>query len=394
MVQRGDQREYLGEVFRSALAIVRADRLVESALAGEDFTHVIALGKAAEALTAGAWRVTGGKLETGFLALPRGYATGELPREARFERHVGAHPLPDESSLAAGTALLRFADGLPVNARVAVLVSGGTSASVEAPARGIDLEFLRRASRWLLASGLPIADINRVRAGLSRLKGGGLARRLRRVRAVAWVLSDVADDELEWVGGGLLAPLPEGAMPALPEWLEGRFAPSPSDNSPDLFLHRLAGNAEAVAAVVKQGARITGSLDGEATELGRRIGRNLANGERGLFVWGGETTVRLPDNPGRGGRCQQLALAAAMEMVGRDDCFLLAAATDGWDGTEPVAGACVDGGTIARGEAAGCNPRHVLAAADTGPFLEAAGDLVRTGPTGTNVNDLVIALKR
>ncbi|MGH8161329.1 MAG: DUF4147 domain-containing protein [Gammaproteobacteria bacterium] len=396
-------RDILNALFHRTLATVRADRLAEAALTGNDFTHVIALGKAGEALAAGAWRAATSpsfprkresSLEAGFLAFPRGYATGDLPDEALFERRIGAHPLPDETSLEAGTALLRFVDALPDNARVAVLLSGGASVSVEVPAPGVDLALLQRANRWLLASGLPIKDINRVRARLSQLKGGGLVRRLARVHPCVWILSDVGDSALEWVGGGLCAPLPSGPMPFVPDWLQERLAPLPTDNAPHLLLERLAGNAEAVAAVAGQGATIVGSLDGEAAEAGRRIGHELCRREPGLYVWGGEATVRLPEAPGQGGRCQQLALAAALEIAGRNDCFLLAASTDGWDGTEPVAGACVDGGTTSRGTAHGFDARAALGKANAGAFLEASGDLLRTGPTGTHVNDLVIALKR
>lgn len=383
----------LPALFRRALAAVRGDRLAEEALRGRAFSHVIALGKAGEALAAGAWHASGGRLASGFLAVPRGYATGDLPREAPFERREGAHPVPDETSLAAGAALLDYAAALPANAEVAVLVSGGASAAVEVPVPGVDLDLLRRANRWLLASGLAIAEVNRVRAALSRLKGGGLARRLKRIKAQAWVLSDVPGGALEWVGGGLLSPPPAGKFPALPAWLEERLVVAPPDEG-GIVLQRLAGNEEAVAAVVSAGAREAGILAGDAAEAGVRIGAALAAGPPGLYVRGGETTVCLPAKPGRGGRCQQLALAAATAIAGREDCLLLAAATDGWDGTVPIAGACVDGGTLERGKARGFDSRRALAEADAGRFLEASGDLVRTGPTGTNVADLVIALRR
>ncbi len=386
-----DSREILRSAFCGALVAVRGDRLAEAALAGEENTHVIALGKAGEAFAAGAWRALQGSLEAGLLLHPEGYATAELPPAAPFERHVGTHPIPDASSLEAGVALLDFAEALPRDAHVAVLLSGGASASVEVLNSNVDLEFLRRANRWLLASELPIEAINRVRAGLSRLKGGGLAQALAHTQARAWVLSDVTNSPLEWVGGGMLAPLPTGELPALPDWLVEKLTPSATVSR--LPIRRLAGNSEAVAAVVDSGAQAMGALAGEAAELGRYIGRTLSEGPPGLFVWGGEPAVRLPQRSGRGGRCQQLALAAALEIVGRVDCCLLAASTDGWDGTDPIAGACVDGDSVARGEANGPSARQSLTRADAGNFLKASGDLIRTGPTGTHVNDLVIACK-
>ncbi|MDN5865381.1 MAG: DUF4147 domain-containing protein, partial [Gammaproteobacteria bacterium] len=333
-------------------------------------------------------------LETGLLICSRGYETHELPADAPFERHTGAHPVPDQSSLDAGTALLQFIAALPAPARLAILVSGGTSASVEVPAPGITLDFLRRANRWLLASGLPIDGINHVRAGLSSIKGGGLAQRLKNMRTKVWVLSDIPGKDLNAVGGGLFAAPKDVPWPTVPDWLAQAMRSVPATTEFDLPLERLGGNEEAVAAVAEQGARVWGSLRGEAAGLGAQIGQKLIAAPPGRYVLGGEVTVRLPGDPGRGGRCQQLALAAAVEIAGQEDCFLLAASTDGWDGTDPVAGACVDGGTISRGGKEGFDVRQALRQADAGRFLEASGDLIRTGPTGTHVNDLVIACKR
>lgn len=369
---------------------MRADRLAERALHGERRSHVITLGKAADALAAGAWRALGAGLQGGFIGQARGYA-GEAPPAPVFERHLGGHPVPDAGSLASGRALARFARALPADARLAVLVSGGASACVELPAPGVGLELLRRANGWLLASGLPIAAMNRVRAGLSGLKSGGLARLLGARKVAAWVLCDVPDGRLEAVGGGPLGFLDE-PLPPVPDWLRPRSR-RPLPPVPSVPLLRLAGNEELVAAVVRAGARPAGRLDGEARALGLRIGRRLKAGPPGLAVWGGEPRVRLPGHPGRGGRCQLLALAAAVELEGEANGWLLAAASDGWDGTDPVAGACIDGSTLARGRAAGLDPEACLERADAGRFLAGSGDQVRTGVTGTNVNDLVITLK-
>lgn len=377
-----------------AIARVRGDVLAERALRGRDFTHVIALGKAAEALAHGAWRAAGGCIEGGFVALPRGYTTGELPRAAPFEYHLGGHPLPDRESLAAGAALARFVAALPRAAVVAVLLSGGASATVELPAAGIDLRFLRRATRWLLGSGLPIEAVNRVRVRLSRLKGGGLAGLLGRRRAGGWVLSDVAPADPLWVAGAPLGAVPPGPLPAaVPAWLSARLDAVDRPCAASVPLECLGGNADAVAAVQAQGAEAWPDLGGDAAELGADLAGRLLRSPPGIYVSGGEPTVRLPPRPGRGGRCQQLALAAAVVLAGRDDCRLLAAGTDGHDGTDPVAGACIDGGTVARGRAAGLDPDGALSRADAGRFLAASGDRVTTGPTGTNVNDLVIALR-
>ena len=134
-------------------------------------------------------------------------------------------------------------------------------------------------------------------------------------------------------------------------------------------------------------------LQGPAADAGQRLASDLQRAAAGVHVWGGETSVRLPPHPGRGGRNQHLALAAAIELAGRSDCVLLAAGTDGSDGPTDAAGALVDGDTLARGETEGLSPRTALQQADSGRFLEASGDLLETGPTGTNVMDLVIAWK-
>ena len=134
-------------------------------------------------------------------------------------------------------------------------------------------------------------------------------------------------------------------------------------------------------------------LEGDALAVGRQVGERLASADPGVQVWASETTVTLPDSPGRGGRCQSFALAAAPAIAGDPQAFLLVVGTDGTDGPGEDAGALVDGGTVSRGAAAGLEPSAYLRAADAGTFLEASGDLVCTGPTGTNVMDLVIALR-
>ncbi len=388
----GNSRDRLLALFQGALKAVRGDRLVKAALCDSTVHHVIALGKAAEALAAGAWSAKRVDIRSGFLALPRGYETGELPTSAPFGRPRGAHPLPDESSLAAGAALERYASELRRGEAVTVLLSGGASACVESPAPGVNLALLRRANTWLLDSGLPITAINAVRARLSRLKGGGLAHWLQGCEVNAWVLSDVMGDS-EWVGG---APL--GAVPAewllLPDWLQSVLDSVVASPAVTVPLQQLAGNRDAVAAVCAKGGQYRGELTGDLGAACEGIVRTIVEAKPGIFVWGGETTLELPVDSGRGGRCRHLALAVAQRLVGRANWCLLAAGTDGWDGADAVAGACVDGVTPTRGRCRGRDAEADLARADSGGFFAGSGEEVVTGPTGTNVNDLVIALKR
>lgn len=385
-------RQQLQALFQTALDAVHGARLAEAALAHADVPHVITLGKAAESLAAGAWRTNRGSVRSGFVALPRGYETGELAGESPFERHLGAHPVPDESSVAAGAALERYVAGLPLGDAVAVLVSGGASACVESLAPGVDLALLRRANDWFLASGLSITSINAARARLSRLKGGGLASWLQGREVYARVLSDVMGDSDQWVGGGPMSAV-TSELPVLPDWLGHILAavvPRPSAGVP---LQRLAGNREAVAAVCAAGARDRGELPGDMETASTEIVHALETSEPGMLVWGGETTFALPADPGRGGRCRHLALSVALRLAGRRDWSLLAVGTDGWDGTDAVAGAGVDGATLERGRRRGRDAETDLEHADSGGFFAGSGEEVVTGPTGTNVNDLVIALR-
>ena len=387
-----DSRRRLQSLFQVALDAVHGSRLAEAALAHADVPHVIALGKAAESLAAGAWRANRGSVRSGFVALPRGYETGELPGDSPFERHLGAHPVPDESSLAAGEALERYTAGLPQGDAVAVLVSGGASACVESPAPGIDLALLRRVNDWSLASGLPITLINAARARLSRLKGGGLASWLRGREVHAKVLSDVMGDSDQWVGGGPLSAV-TSELPPLPDWLGHILAAVPPKPMAGVPLQRLAGNREAVAAVCAAGARDRGDIPGDIETACAEIAHAIETAEPGILVWGGETTFALPADPGRGGRCRHLALSLARRLAGRGDWCLLAAGTDGWDGTDAVAGAFVDGATEQRGTRRGRDAAADLARADSGGFFAGSGEEIVTGPTGTNVNDLVILRK-
>jgi hydroxypyruvate reductase len=152
--------------------------------------------------------------------------------------------------------------------------------------------------------------------------------------------------------------------------------------------------AAEVASELSLAVRVGDDLvEGDAATRGRQLARTLARGPRGVRVWGGETTVCLPERPGRGGRNQHLALAAATEIAGRDDCFLLSCGTDGTDGPTDDAGALVDGGTLARAASAGLDAGECLANADSGTLLAASGDLIDTGPTGTNVMDLILGLR-
>jgi hydroxypyruvate reductase len=351
----------------------------------------------------GAFDALGHRIETGLVITKTGHC-GPLP----WPCHESGHPLPNEASLAAGRRLLEFLASAPEQAHFLVLISGGASALVELLPPPLGIAELLALHRWLLGSGLPIAQINQARKRVSLLKGGRLAEHLGGRAVTQLLISDVADDEPADIGSGLLLPDPTRRVQTiLPDWAKPWQTLAPPAPEPDADCFRrihtsiVARLDDAVAQAVTAGQELgyrtyrhSGFLAGEAAEVGRDIAQELQRGPPGLHVWGGETVVRLAQHPGRGGRNQHLALAAAGEIVGRSDLWLLAAGTDGSDGPTLDAGALVDGGTLVRGAAAGLNAASCLEQADAGSYLAASGDLIRTGPTGTNVMDLVLGLKQ
>jgi glycerate 2-kinase len=395
------------ELFRAALAAVDGEAAVRRALTDAPPAtpcHVVALGKAATAMARGAYSGLGEGLRRALVVSRPGHLDPSPCADPRFRCLESDHPLPGARSLAAGSALLDFVEGTPADEPLVFLISGGTSSLVEAPVVGVDLERLAAVNQWLLGAGLDIGAMNRVRSALSRIKGGRLAQRLEGRPVEALLISDVPGDDPAVIGSGLLAAgISQSAWPEFPQslaWVnELAQAPLRPEQVPQFPLRVVASLDLACEAVLAE-ARARGLpvhrhgefLDGEAAETGERLARGLLEAEPGVHVWGGETRVHLPSKPGRGGRNQHLALAAARVLAGHAGVRLLAAGTDGTDGNSDDAGALVDGGTLARGEAAGLDARQCLERADSGRLLDESGDLIHTGPTGTNVMDLVIGV--
>ncbi len=373
------RRELLLDLFGVALAAVDGRRRVRAALTGRetpDPVSAFAVGKAAASMMLGATDALGARLERGLVVAPDGAVPPALAKRSGMLALEAGHPRPDERSLAAGAALLAFAAATPPGSRVLLLVSGGASALLEVPAPGVGLAELGALFERSLREGLDIERLNRERIALSRVKGGRLASLFKGAVIEALMISDVPRDDPAVLASGLL-------------------------DTPGLE-RRLVGSIEEALVAVERAAALRGlnvargaqRLAGDAEAAARRICHELAVGETDLHVYGGETVVHLPERSGRGGRCQHLAVAAACHLAGHADYLLLAAGTDGRDGASDDAGAIVDGGTIARAASLDMDASAALSAADTGPFLEATGDLVHTGPTGTNVGDLVLALRQ
>jgi len=399
-----DSRNVLLEIWQRAVDAVNGAHVVERSLRispppGE--VSLIALGKAAGAMARGAHMALGQKIIDGIVVTGRGMAE-DLP----WPVLEAAHPIPDESSFDAGRAIDDYVDHLPENRRVLVLLSGGASAMVEQPRAGITLNDLQRANRWLLGSGLDIHQTNAIRRRLSRFKGGGLAARLapRTVRALA--ISDVPGDLPATIGSGPLTwPQDELEINGLPDFLKRLFVqdsnPAAANRLAPVDFRVVANNAMACAAAAREAVRRGWQaihheelLAGDAAAAGERLAQTVLDGKPGVVhIWGGETTVQLPEHPGRGGRCQHLALSAARVLSGRNRSMLLAVSTDGRDGSGDDAGALVDGDTMRRASVDGFEATDSLTRADSGRLLENTGDLIVTGPTGTNVMDLVLGLR-
>ncbi|HXF60504.1 MAG TPA: DUF4147 domain-containing protein, partial [Caldilineaceae bacterium] len=310
---------------------------------------------------------------------------------------------------------------------VIALLSGGGSALLVAPAPGISLADLQAMTDALLASGATIHEINCLRKHCESLKGGQLARAVAPANLLTLALSDVVGSPLDVIASGPTVPdattwddawaivrrydlaekLPHSILARLQAGREGRLPDTPKAGDP-IFArsHTLVVADNRVAALAAAGRAaelgynpllLTTYLEGEAAQVARvavALAREVqAHGQPvappACLILGGETTVTLGSNPGRGGRNQELALAAALALDGSQGITIASLATDGTDGPTDSAGGLADGGTVARGRALGLDPEDHLRRHDAYPYLRATHDLLLTGPTQTNVNDLV-----
>ncbi|MEZ4235485.1 MAG: DUF4147 domain-containing protein [Myxococcota bacterium] len=334
--------------------------------------RVLGAGKAAANMAAAAEAALGDRLDGGIVVVPEGH---EVPLQ-RVEVRIGAHPVPDARSVAAGGALLAAARAAAPGDRFVGLWSGGASALVEVPQPGWTLEAIARETDRRLRAGDDIATINAARRTWSALKGGQLCR----AGPGTWlnlVLFDVPGDDPALVGSG----------PAIGAGTRDVAVGSSAD--------ALAG-AEGEAFALRYAVLVLDAeLRGEARDAGERLARAVsalpAPHPPMALLLAGEPVVSGVPAGARGGRMQELALAAALALDGAD-AVVLALATDGRDGNSDATGALVDGGTAERARAAGVDPAAALAAHASNGALAASGDLRWSGPTGPNVRDLVVAL--
>ena len=385
---------------------------------------VVGAGKAGFPMARAAAEVLGERIAGGLVIVKDGHApSGQtLPGIQIVE---AAHPVPDERGEAATRRIAALLEQAAPGDLVLALISGGGSALMTAPAPGIVLADVQALTSQLLASGASIDEINALRKHIDLAKGGGLAGWAAPARTAALILSDVIGDPLDVIASGpcvpdastftdtdavlrrydLLDRVPPSIRIHLEDGLRGSVPETPKPGDP-LFEHVqiqvVASNIQAAQAAVAQAERegwqtllLTTYLQGEARHAGRFIAavarQAAATGEPlprpACILIGGETTVTLRGD-GLGGRNQELALGAVSEMSGLENALLVALATDGGDGPTDAAGAVVSGETLARARAKGLDPQAFLARNDAYHFFEPLGDLLRPGPTQTNVNDI------
>ncbi|MSR37122.1 MAG: glycerate kinase [Gemmatimonadetes bacterium] len=417
----------------AALAAVDPGALVEHALRarapepGEGGTLVVlAVGKAALGMAAGALRALGDRVARSLVLMPTG-SGGHAPDG--FEVYRGGHPLPDTDGLEGARALVEAARRAGPADRLLVLISGGGSALLTLPAGEVTLEDVREVTSLLLSSGAPIGELNAVRKHLDEIKGGGLARVAMPAPVRALVLSDVVGDPLDVIASGPLSPdpttyadaiavlerralwdrVPNRVRRHLETGRDGHIPETPKRGDPlfagvDVELigsvsHALAAASARADEMGYRASIVSATVTGEARSVGRdlaRRAREVREASRPVMspaalIAGGETTVTVRGN-GRGGRNQEVALGAALDLAGSPGVLVMSAGTDGVDGPTDAAGALATGSTLERARSSGLDAEDHLARNDAYAFFEALGDLVKTGPTGTNVMDVMIVL--
>jgi glycerate 2-kinase len=391
--------------------------------------QLAAIGKAAAPMARSAVEILGSRLSGGIVLTKDGHL-GDPSALPGLECLEAGHPVPDERGLQAAGKIATMLSGSQPDDLLLLLISGGGSALLVSPVPGISLDDLQTLTASLLACGADIQEINTLRKHLETLKGGGLARLAFPGTLIALILSDVVGDPLDVIASGPTVPDPTTYAEALevlerydllgqtpPIILEHLQAgnigqvpetPKPGDTLFDKVQNLIVGsNLQAAQAGLEAASQagfhsllLTTYLQGEARQAGCTLGSILrqvaASGQPlprpACLVAGGETTVTLQTGWQAGclgGRNQELALGAVAELVGLGDVLLAALATDGGDGPTEAAGAVVNGETLQRARQAGLLPADFLARNDAYHFFEPLGDLLKTGPTQTNVNDLV-----
>jgi hydroxypyruvate reductase len=369
-------RQTLLSLWWAGVTAVAGDKVVANALQRDaSFSPdlIIAVGKAAASMCQGAIS-TVPDFGAAIVVTKYGHAVDSLSKIPGVRVIEAGHPQPDENSLVAGEAILSAVRTQESDAKLLLLISGGASSLVEVLPSGVSLKFLQDQTRSMLAAGLAIDAINRERRKLSQLKGGKLLQQFSGSEVRVYAISDVQGDAIEVIGSGL-----------------GDIALATFKSSEKVVGSNALARAQIELAAVAAGWKVRRNeetLYGDVFDRALSLACILKNGETGVYIWGGEPTIVLPAEPGDGGRNQSLALAIAKEIRGCDGITVLVAGTDGTDGPTVAAGSFAEGNTFDDIDRA----TTALSKANAGQYLQARGDRLHTGPTNTNVMDIVVAL--
>jgi glycerate 2-kinase len=409
-------REDILKIIDESIKAVLPEAAVIKALQDKKFSNnvvVIAIGKAAWNMAYAAKKTLGDKVLKGLVITKYDHSKGPIEG---FEIIEAGHPIPDKNSVRGATKAIEIVSVLTENYQVVFLISGGGSALFEKPMPGINLEDIIDISNQLLNCGADIIEINTVRKHLSAVKGGRFALQCGKASIYAIVLSDVIGDRLDSIASGPTYPdmsTTKEALMIIDKYkliLSNKVrnvlkieTPKTIDNCETI----ITGSVSALCKAAKKTAEslgyqsmlLTSTLNCEAKEAGRfmaAIAREIRNGHGCInppcaIIAGGETVVRIMGS-GKGGRNQELALSAAIGIEGLKDISICSIGSDGTDGPTDAAGGIVDGGTTERIRSSNVQPEVYLDNNDSYNSLKVSNDLVITGSTGTNVNDLVILL--
>ncbi len=365
-----DQKQQAVRIWQAGVDAVGGYAATEAALdeiATPD--QILAVGKPAAAMARAALAHFGPKPT---LVVTKDDHGRDLPDHVKVIE--ASHPVPDARSIEGGRALRETVESMGPSSHLLLLVSGGASSLAEDLVAGKSLADLEQLNRKLLSEGLDITAMNAERRKMSRIKGGGLLSHFKGDRVTVLAISDVPGDDLNVVGSGI------GALPEARDYLASAQIVASNAHARDAAVDRAKSDGATVLANEE-------CLHDDFMRVASRLGQRLRDMQSGVMVFGGEPTVVLPENPGRGGRNQALALALAKEIAGIPGLTVVVGGTDGTDGPTQAAGAVVDGTTWGEGA------DQALQNADSGSYLDRAGALLVTGPTGTNVMDLLVAIR-